>query len=236
MILQAKDFIVLKDVSHMYGSIFSVTNISHHFKAGSLTAIFGPNGGGKSTLLKLIAGLLSPNKGSIFLTSRTPSKLGYLPQVKEIDRNFPLLVEDVVAMGLWPRLGIFKGLSTKDQPLVDNALAKVALTGFNTRQLTELSGGQLQRVFFARLIAQEAEIILLDEPFTGIDLQTTKDLIQLILSWHKEGKTIIAVLHDIHLIKEFFPECLLVSRKLIASGPSKEVLTLEKLAEAAFHV
>lgn len=234
--MQKNDLIALKNISHKYGSIFSVIDISYHFKIGSLTAIFGPNGGGKSTLLKLIAGLLSPNKGSISSTIRPSSRLGYLAQTKDIDRTFPLHVEDVVAMGLWPRLGLFKGLSVQECPSVNNALEKVGLTGFNKRSLTELSGGQLQRVFFARLIVQEADVILLDEPFTGVDNQTTKDLITLIQNWHQTGKTIIAVLHDMPLIHHYFPDCLLISKKLIASGPSAEVLTPENLAEAAFYV
>lgn len=234
--MQNKDLIVLNNISHQYGAIPSITDISYHFKIGSLTAISGPNGGGKSTLLKLLAGLISPSKGSITTFISDPSKLGYLAQTKDIDRTFPLHVEDVVAMGLWPRLGIFKGVSAQERPLVYNALERVGLSGFNKRRLTELSGGQLQRVFFARLIVQEAEVILLDEPFTGVDTQTTKDLMSLIQNWHQMGKTIITVSHDMPLIHHYFPECLLISRKLVAAGPSEQVLTPENLAEAAFHV
>lgn len=228
--------ITLKNISHSYGAILSLRQLSYDFLKGSLTAIFGPNGGGKSTLLKIIAGILPPTEGTRQSQISKASDLAYLAQNKEIDRTFPIHVEDVVAMGLWPKIGIFRGLAMGDRPLVNNTLAQVGLENFNKRRLTELSGGQLQRLFFARLIAQQANVILLDEPFTGVDLQTTKDLLQLIHVWHKQGKTIIVVLHDIEMIRNFFPECLLVARHLIASGPSKSVLQIENLAKAAFNV
>lgn len=228
--------ISLRNVSHSYGTVPSLHQISYNFIKGSLTAIFGPNGGGKSTLLKIIAGILKPVSGIYHSHILQASDLAYLAQSKEIDRTFPIHVEDVVAMGLWPKMGIFRGLSVMDRPLVNEALAQVGLEGFNKRRLTELSGGQLQRLFFARLIAQQATVILLDEPFTGVDIQTTNDLLKLIQTWHQQGKTIIMVLHDVALTRRFFPECLLVARRLIASGPSDDVLRVENLAKAAFDV
>lgn len=234
--LSSNPIITLQDVSHSYGVIPSLSHISYQFLKGSLTAVFGPNGGGKSTFLKIISRLIKPNSGVIKTCIKHPSDLAYLAQCKDIDRTFPILVEDVVAMGLWSKIGIFRGLSQQDCPLVNDALNQVGLAGFNKRCLTELSGGQLQRLLFARLIAQQASIILLDEPFTGIDLQTTKDLLKLIQLWHAEGKTIIAVLHDIEIIRKFFPESILIARNLIAAGPTCEVLTPDNLAKAAFYV
>lgn len=228
--------ISLQNVSHSYGIEPSLHQISYSFAKGSLTAIFGPNGGGKSTLLKIIAGIIKPASGTYNSSISQASNLAYLAQSKEIDRTFPIHVEDVVAMGLWPKMGIFRGLSVLDRPLVNETLVQVGLEGFNKRRLTELSGGQLQRLFFARLIAQEATVILLDEPFSGIDIQTTNDLLKLVQTWHQQGKTIIMVLHDIDMIRCTFPDCLLVARHLIASGASNTVLKVENLAKAAFNV
>ncbi len=228
--------ISLQNVSHSYGVEPSLNQISYSFQKGSLTAIFGPNGGGKSTLLKIIAGILKPISGTYHSSITQLSDLAYLAQSKEVDRTFPIHVEDVVAMGLWPKMGIFRGLSVLDRPLVNEALAQVGLEGFNKRCLTELSGGQLQRLFFARLIAQEATVILLDEPFAGVDIQTTNDLLKLIQNWHQQGKTIIMVLHDMTMIRCIFPHCLLIARRLIASGSSDTVLDVENLAKAAFNV
>lgn len=228
--------ITLKNISHHYGGIPSLEKISYQFPKGSITAIFGPNGGGKSTLLKIISGVLKPTSGTVDSHISSLSDLAYLAQGKDIDRTFPIHVEDVVAMGLWPKIGLFHGVSKTDQPLVEEALACVGLSGYNKRRLTELSGGQLQRLFFARLIIQQADVILLDEPFTGVDMETTKDLLRLIQGWHWQGKTVISVLHDTEIIRKFFSECLLVSRTLIASGASEDVLKAENLARAAFNV
>lgn len=234
--ISCNPLITFQNVSHNYGAIPSLAHISCRFLKGSLTAVFGPNGGGKSTFLKIIAGFVKPVSGTVKTCIRHPSDLAYLPQCKDIDRTFPILVEDVVAMGLWSKIGIFRGLSHQDLPRVDDALNQVGLTGFNKRCLTELSGGQLQRLLFARLIAQQANIILLDEPFTGIDAQTTKDLLKLIQLWHMQEKTIIIVLHDLEMIQKFFPESILIARKLIAAGHTRDVLTADNLAKAAFYV
>lgn len=232
----SNSIITFKDISHYYGTIPSLSHISYEFLKGSLTAVFGPNGGGKSTFLKIISRLIKPTSGVIKSHITHPSDLAYLAQCKDFDRTFPILVEDVVAMGLWSKIGIFHGLSPQDRPLVNDALNQVGLAGFNKRCLTELSGGQLQRLLFARLIAQQANIILLDEPFTGIDAQTTKDLLKLIQLWHAQEKTVIVVLHDIEMIRKFFPESILIARKLIAAGVTHEVLTAENLAKVAFYV
>ena len=151
----------LYNISHTYGEISSLSQISYCFNQGSLTAIFGPNGGGKSTLLKIIAGVLPACSGKRESFLRQASEMAYLSQSKNIDPTFPIQVEDVVAMGLWPKMGIFRGLSLMDRPYVNEALEQVGLIGFNKRRLTELSGGQLQRLLFARLIAQQANYLTL---------------------------------------------------------------------------
>lgn len=196
-------------------------DISGTIKARSLTAVVGPNGGGKSTLLKVIMGFLSPYKGSVVNTFPTTA---YLPQRCDIDISFPLTVFDIVSFGLWSQLGSFQKLTPELEQKIMDALHQVGMQGYKDAAPNALSGGQLQRVFFARLCLQNASLILLDEPFTGIDQQTTLDLMSLILRWHKSGKTIIAVLHDVDLVRRFFPECILLANHLEAWGNAISLL------------
>ena len=196
---------------------------------GSLTAIVGPNGAGKSTLLKGLTGELSPLEGRI---DRSLARIAYLPQLSEVDRSFPLSVQAFVAMGLWHRLGAFGGLAQADLARIDDALAAVGLSGFDRRAISALSGGQLQRVMFARLLLQDAELILLDEPFTAIDSRTAGALLEIIKRWHGEGRTVLAVLHDMETVRQHFPDTLLLAREKVAHGPTAQVLTAENLFRA----
>ncbi len=139
-------------------------------------------------------------------------------------------------MGLWPQSGIFKGMKGTARHHISQALERVGLAGFEGRSLVALSGGQLQRLFFARVITQNASLILLDEPFTGIDQPTIKELMGLIMEWISQGKTVIAILHDIGLVRESFPHTALISRTLIAQGKTQQVLTVDHLTKAIFHV
>lgn len=221
--------------AHYYDSILALQDCHFHIPQNSLSAIIGPNGGGKSTLLKLIAGLMPATNGRI-KNNTPPEKIAYLPQSSSIDRTFPLHVEDVVAMGLWPQSGIFKGMKLSIRHQISQALDRVGLTGFEHRSLEALSGGQLQRLFFARVITQNASLILLDEPFTGIDQPTTKELMGLIMEWISQGKTVIAVLHDINMVRTHFPETALIARTLIAHGPTQQILTTENFTKAIFNV
>ena len=198
--------------------------------AGDLLAVVGPNGAGKSTLLKGIVGEVRPLDGTVEAESRSGT-IAYLPQAAEIDRSFPLSVLDLVAMGLWRPLGAWRSLARQRARLLD-ALAMVGLTGFEDRPIGTLSGGQFQRALFARLIVQDARIILLDEPFTGIDERTTGDLIALIRGWHREGRTVVAALHDLAQVRAHFPSTLVLARRPIAWGPTREVLTPPVLARA----
>ena len=208
----------------------------HHLQGevaqGALLAVVGPNGAGKSTLLKGIAGALRPLDGRIARGGLARREIAYLPQLAEIDRTFPITVGDFVAMGLWRVLGAFRGIGAAGRERVGQALASVGLPGFGGRPLGSLSGGQLQRVMFARLLLQDARLILLDEPFTAIDTRTARDLLDLVRRWHGEGRTVLAVLHDLDLVRERFPEALLLAREPVAWGPTAETLASANLLRA----
>ncbi|MGB0439764.1 MAG: zinc ABC transporter ATP-binding protein AztA [Primorskyibacter sp.] len=208
----------------------AVHHLSCDIVHGSLTAIVGPNGGGKSTLLRGLTGMLAPLGGSV--TQPTPGSIAYLPQQAEIDRSFPMTVFDLVAMGLWSDIGAFGRLTRAHRTRVQAALERVGLTGFDQRGLAALSGGQVQRVLFARLILQNAQVMLLDEPFAAVDARTTQDLLTLITQWQTEGRTIVAVLHDMSQVRRHFPDCLILAREKIAHGPTAQVLTPDALSRA----
>jgi zinc/manganese transport system ATP-binding protein len=208
----------------------------HHLdgavEPGALVAVMGPNGAGKSTLFKGIVGALKPLAGSIERDGLDARDIAYLPQVTEIDRSFPINVYDIVAMGLWRRKGAFGGIGGKDHQAIEAAIAAVGLTGFEPRPIGTLSGGQVQRMLFARLLLQDARVIVLDEPFTAIDAKTSADLLDLVQRWHRERRTVLAALHDIELVRANFPQALLLAREPVAWGATAEVLTAENLAKA----
>lgn len=195
---------------------------------GDLLALVGPNGAGKSTLLKGIVGEVRALDGAIATGTRA---VAYLPQATEIDRSFPVSVLDLAAVGLWRPFGAWASLARHRGRLLE-ALAAVGLTGFEDRPIGTLSGGQFQRALFARLILQDARLILLDEPFTGVDERTTADLLALIRGWHAQGRTVVAALHDLHQVRAHFPTTLVLARRPIAWGPTREVLTPPVLARA----
>jgi zinc/manganese transport system ATP-binding protein len=208
----------------------AVHHLDGDVATGDLLAVVGPNGAGKSTLLKAISGGLPPLQGRI---ERAPgARVAYLPQSADIDRSFPLAVFDLVAAGLWHRRGLFGGIGRADRDKIGEAIAAVGLTGFEARPIGTLSGGQLQRVLFARLLLQDAAIILLDEPFTAIDAKTAADLLALVRRWHGEKRTVIAVLHDMDVVRAHFPRTLLIAREEIAWGATGDVLTPENLLAA----
>jgi zinc/manganese transport system ATP-binding protein len=223
--------ILFDEVTLGYGRRPAVHHLDGEIPAGSLMAVVGPNGAGKSTLLKGIVGTLKPLEGRIRLTGAA-SGIAYLPQAAEIDRSFPLHVYDLVAMGLWSRSGLFGGISARDRTQVEEALAAVGLVGFERRPLSTLSGGQMQRALFARLLLQDAPVILLDEPFTAIDAKTTADLLDIVRRWHREARTVVTVLHDIDMVKRAFPQTLLIAREPVAWGDTAEVLSAENLLRA----
>ena len=224
--------LVFDDLTLGYDRHPAVHHLRGEVAAGSLLAVVGPNGAGKSTLLKGIAGVLPPLEGRILRDGLDRRDIAYLPQLAEIDRSFPISVRDFVAMGLWRRLGAFLGFGRSERARVDEALAAVGLAGFGGRVIGSLSGGQLQRILFARLLLQDARLILLDEPFTAIDTKTARDLLELVARWHGEGRTILAVLHDLDLVRERFPEALLLAREPVAWGPTAEALGAANLLRA----
>jgi zinc/manganese transport system ATP-binding protein len=195
-----------------------------------LTAVVGPIGAGKSTLLGALGGTIRDFKGRI--ERDLSQRVAYLPQASALDRSFPVRVHEMVAMGLWSRIGSFAGLRPEDRSGVDQALAAVDLSGFGARWLGELSAGQAQRVLFARVLLQDAGLILLDEPFNAIDARTTADLLALLHRWKQEARTVIAVLHDIEQVREHFEQVQLLARERVAWGPTAEVLKAEHLFKA----
>lgn len=222
--------LTLKDITLGYDRHPAVHHVSAKIARGSLTAVVGPNGAGKSTLLKAIAGMLKPLSGALLADSAI--RIAYLPQSATLDRSFPLCLFDLVAAGLWHRTGAFGSFSSKDRSAVHEALAQVGLQGFERRTLDALSGGQLQRALFARLILQNADLILLDEPLAAIDTKTSADLLDMIHGWHAQGRTIIAVLHDMQIVREHFPASLLLARECVAHGATRDVLSDANLTRA----
>ena len=221
----------LNNLTLGYAGHPAVHHLQGRFETGSLTAIVGPNGSGKSTLLKGLAGLLKPMTGSIKSAGLSRKDLAYLPQAGELDLSFPATVAELVDMGLWAKRGLFKPHTNADRDAVVLAISKVGLQGFENRQIGSLSGGQLQRTLFARLILQDSPSILLDEPFTAIDENTTEDLMKLIAQWRGEGRTVLAVLHDFAFVKRHFPQTLLLAREPVAWGTTAEVMSAENLAK-----
>jgi zinc/manganese transport system ATP-binding protein len=210
----------------------AVHHLDGAINRGALIAVIGPNGAGKSTLFKGVVGLLRPLAGRIERGGLSATEIAYLPQAAEIDRSFPINVYDMVAMGLWRRAGLLGGIGRKEREKVHEAIAAVGLTGFEGRPIASLSGGQMQRTLFARLLLQDASVILLDEPFTAIDAKTSADLFDLVRRWHRERRTVIAALHDIDLVRTGFPQTLLLAREPVAWGATAEVLTPENLLKA----
>jgi zinc/manganese transport system ATP-binding protein len=220
-----------QDLTLGYDRHPAVHHLNGTVEDGALLALVGPNGAGKSTLLKGIVGLLPPLAGAIE-RSRPAREVAYLPQIAEIDRSFPISVYDLVAMGLWRRAGLSGRIGGNERATIQKAIATVGLEGFEDRAIGTLSGGQMQRALFARLLLQDARLILLDEPFTSLDAGTVADLLELIRRWHAEERTIIAVLHDYEMVRARFPEALLLARAPVAWGLTSEVLKPENLLQA----
>jgi zinc/manganese transport system ATP-binding protein len=218
-----------RDLTLGYDRHPAVHHLNGAIEAGALIAVVGPNGAGKSTLFKAIAGVLRPLAGNIERGGLKAQDIAYLPQAAEIDRSFPINVYDMVAMGLWRRTGLFGGIDRSARAAIERALAAVGLTGFEQRAIATLSGGQMQRMLFARLLLQDARVIVLDEPFNAVDAKTSADLFDLVRRWHGEQRTVLTALHDIDFVRSNFPETLLLAREPVAWGKTKEVLTPENL-------
>ena len=224
--------ITLRDVTLGYDRHPAVHHLSGEVAAGALLAVVGPNGAGKSTLFRGLAGILKPLAGTIDLGGLDIRDIAYLPQSADIDRSFPISVFDFVGTGLWRQTGFFGGIGRREREHIAEALAAVGLNGFENRNIGTLSGGQMQRMLFARVLLQDARLIVLDEPFNAIDARTSADLLLLVRRWHDEKRTVLAALHDLELVRANFPEALLLARGPVAWGSTAQVLTAENLAEA----
>jgi len=220
------------DVTLGYDRHPAVHHLSGEVLSGALLAIIGPNGAGKSTLFRGLVGILKPLAGSIETCGLDARDIAYLPQTADIDRSFPISVFDFVGTGLWRASGLFGGVGKTAREKIAQALSAVGLTGFENRPIGTLSGGQMQRMLFARVLLQDARLIVLDEPFNAIDAKTSADLLVLVERWHAEGRTVLAALHDMDVVRGHFPQSLLLAREPVAWGATSEVLTAENLLAA----
>ena len=198
--------------------------MSGRFAAGSATAIVGPNGAGKSTLLKAIAGLLPPRRGRVRLPGPAAATVAYLPQRADIDRRVPLSCAELVLLGLWRRIGAFRPVLQPEGDTIEAALTRVGLEGQGDAPISALSIGQFQRALFARVLLQDAPIILLDEPFAAVDTETTEFLLSLLPGWRAEGRTVVAALHDFGQVRRHFQDTLSLDRRVVAWGPTATIL------------
>lgn len=228
----AMNALAFRNVTLGYDRHPAVHHLDGAVEDGALLAIVGPNGAGKSTLFKGILGLIPPLAGQIELGSAALHDIAYLPQIADIDRSFPISVYDMVAMGTWRSTGLFGGVDAKTRGAIRDAIAAVGLTGFEQRAISTLSGGQMQRLLFARLLLQDARVIVLDEPFTAIDSKTATDLLDLVRRWHAEKRTVLAAMHDIDLVRAHFPQTLLLAREPVAWGSTGDVLTAQNMLKA----
>ena len=213
----------------------AIHDTSFSLPQGTITALVGVNGSGKSTLFKSIMGFVSLAAGSVEILGMPVKKalksnqVAYVPQSEEIDWNFPVLVKDVVMMGRYGHMNIFRHAKQKDHQMVEMALSRVGMESFKERQIGELSGGQKKRVFLARALAQESQIVLLDEPFTGVDVKTEEQIMALLREMRSEGKVILVSTHNLGSVPEFCDRAVLINRTILASGTTKSVFTQENL-------
>jgi ABC-type Mn2+/Zn2+ transport system ATPase subunit len=223
------------DLSVVYDDTPALEDVNFSLKGGERLAIVGPNGAGKSTLLKVIAGVLKPTSGEVRIRGEDPCRhicIAYLPQRSEIDWRFPVTVEDVVMMGRVGRLGLFRRPGARDRKLVQEAIEAVGLAELAHRRISELSGGQAQRMFIARALAQEAELVLLDEPLAGLDAPSQEAILELLDLIEKRKATLLLSLHDLDIAAQHFPLVLLLNKRVVAFGPPGETFTPENLVTA----
>lgn len=229
-----------KSVTVTYrNGVTALQDASFHVPKGSIAALVGVNGAGKSTLFKAIMGFLPVASGDIKVLGKTIAQslkkgmVAYVPQAEEVDWTFPVLVEDVVMMGRYGKMGFLRRATKMDRDIVADALERVGMAGFAKRQIGELSGGQRKRVFLARALAQQGEVILLDEPFTGVDVQTEDAIIALLRDLRAEGKVMLVSTHNLGSVPEFCDQTILVKGTVLNYGPTETVFTRDNL-EAAF--
>jgi zinc/manganese transport system ATP-binding protein len=220
--MEADGRIRLRDVTVRYGRRIALEALSGEFASGSMTAVVGANGAGKSTLLAAIAGVKRLAGGAVDRPAR--QRVAYLPQLASIDREYPLTVSELIMVGAWREFGAFRSPGTALRARTAAAAETVGLAGRLGRPIGEISVGELQRALFARLILQDAAVILLDEPFAAVDAQTISVLLNQVVRWHREGRTVIAVLHDLDLVQAHFPSTLVLARRCVAWGATAVAL------------
>ena len=223
------DAISVTELTVDYGGVTAIKDVDFAVRAEKLTAIVGPNGAGKSTVIKALLGLIPTRTGSISCFGTLPKQyrknISYVPQRAQIDWEFPANVFDVIAMGLYGELGLLRRFSSAHKDRVHSALMDVDMADFAARQISQLSGGQQQRVFLARSIVQDAELILLDEPFGGIDAKSEAVIVDILRSQKQNGKSIVAVHHDLSTVQDYFDDAILLNKTVTAFGPVNDVYT-----------
>lgn len=225
--------LTFRAASFGYRAVRAVEAIDGEVARGEHLALVGPNGAGKSTLLKGVLGEAAMLAGSLDLHGARVHDIAYLPQQPEIDRSFPITVTEFAATGLWRRLGPWRRYGPAHRDEVGAALRQVGLDGAGSRLIGALSGGQMQRLLFARTLLQDARLVLLDEPFTAIDARTEADLLAVVRGWRDEGRTVVAALHDLAQVRAAFPRTLLLARRPVAWGDTPSALTPANLAKAS---
>lgn len=238
-----------RDYDHLAGAPFlRVTNLNVHYdgmpaleqinfslEGEEFVAVVGPNGAGKSTLFKTIAGVIQPSSGSVILGGHAPTGhicISYLPQRSDVDWSFPVTVKDVVMMGRVGKIGLFRNPGKTDWEVVENCLGMVNMADLVDRQISELSGGQQQRVFIAQALAQEAELLLMDEPLAGLDVPSQEEFFRVLRLLRKRGVTLLVATHDLGLAAAHFDKVMLLNGRLMGFGDPHEVLTEKQLIEA----
>ncbi len=231
----ASSIVSAKNVSVRYNSELAIENISFELKHGERVAVIGPNGAGKTTLFQVIAGLLKPSAGNVQIFGNDPEGhncIGYVPQRSQVDWNFPVNVADVVMMGRIGRLGLLRHPGSNDKSIVEEALRLVNLTDLSKKRISHLSGGQQQRVFIARTLAQEATLLLMDEPFTGLDISSRDDIFTILELLQERGVSVMVSLHDLNIASENFTSVMLLNKHLYGFGSPSDVFRAELLEEA----
>ena len=238
--IEAESGIITSDLTVTYNNgTTALRNVSFEIPTGTITALVGVNGAGKSTLFKALMGFIPTVKGEISILGQSVKSalkenfIAYVPQAEEVDWSFPVLVQDVVMMGRYGHMGFFRKTRHQDTLEVERALNRVGMTDFKDRQIGELSGGQRKRVFLARALAQKSKIILLDEPFTGVDVKTETAIIKLLGEMRKEGKIMLVSTHNLGSVPEFCDRTILIKETILAYGKTENTFTRQNL-ELAF--
>lgn len=234
--IEPKKSLEIKNLTIKYNGKTALNNITLNLKRGAITGIIGPNGAGKSTLIKGIMKLVHINSGSVMINGKTIEKerknIAYVEQRSAIDLTFPINVFDTVLLGTYPKMRLMQRPGKVQRERAAEALETVKMTPFAKRQIGSLSGGQLQRVFIARALAQDADVFLLDEPFVGIDMVSEELIVKILLSLRDQGKTIAIVHHDLHKVEEYFDDVIILNRNLMSAGSVKETFVMENITAA----